>query len=99
MIIVKHTDEASRGSFSVTRLTEVGQEIFDGLRVPVDMDHVCWVLELLESKGWQTELWAKWEQTGPISPETQRWPFKKRYKIDHRRTSSRSGVWRATTVN
>ena len=103
MIIVKHTDEASRGSFSITRLTEVGQEIsaraVNGLMVPVDMDHVCWVLELFESKGWQTELWARWEHTGPISPETQRWPFKQKYKIDHRRTSSQSGVWRATTVN
>ena len=99
MIIVKHTDRASRGSFSVTKLTEVGQEIFDSLRVPVDMDHVSWVLELLDSKGWETELWGKWEQTGSVAPETQRWSFKKRYKIDHRRTSSQSAVRRATTGN
>ena len=93
MIIVKHTDRVSRGSFSVTRLTEVGQEIFDNLRVPVDMDHVSWVLELLESSGWETELWGRWEKTGPVGSETQRWPFKVRYEIDHRRTSSQSAAY------
>ena len=93
MIIVKHTDRVSRGSFSVTRLTEVGQEIFDNLRVPVDMDHVSWVLELLESSGWETELWGRWEKTGPVDSETQRWPFKVRYEIDHRRTSSQSAAY------
>ena len=96
MITIKHTKRASRGSFTVTKLTEVGQEIFDSLRVPVDMDHVSWVLELLESKGWETELWAKWERTEPVNPETQRWSFKKRYRIDHRRNSSVSAVQRAT---
>ena len=70
MILVKHTDRASRGPFVVTKLTEVGQEVADSLRGPVDMDHVNWVLESLESKGWETELWGKWEKTGPEDPGT-----------------------------
>ncbi len=96
MIILKHTDQTSRGSFSVTKLTEVGQEVFDSLSVPVDMDHVSWVLESLESKGWETELWGKWEKVGSEDPRTQNWSFKKRYKIDHHRTTSQSAVRQAT---
>ena len=93
VILVKHTDRASRGPFVVTKLTEVGQEVADSLRVPVDMDHVSWVLESLENKGWETELWGKWEKTEPEDPGTLSWPFKVRYEVDHRSTTSR----RATT--
>ena len=49
MIIVKHTERVSHGSFMVTKLTEAGQEIFDNLRVSVDMDYVIGVLELVVS--------------------------------------------------
>ncbi len=99
MIIVKQTERVSRGPFSVTKLTEVGQEVFGSLRVPVDMDHVSWVLELFEGKGWETELWGKWEKTGPEDSRTQSRPFKKRYKIDHRHTRSESAVRHGTAEN
>ena len=97
MMLVKHTDRANRGPFVVTKLTEVGQEVVDSLRVPVDMDHVSWVLEFIESKGWETELWGKWEKTGPEDPGTRSWPINVRYEVDHRSTSLRSAVRQATT--
>ena len=96
MIVVSRTDRASSRPFTIAQLTTAGQEIVDNLRVPPDVDHLSSVLALIESRGWETELWAKWERTGPLNSETQIWPVKARYKVNHGRKVSRSEILQRT---
>ena len=92
MIVVRRTDRVSNRPFTITQLTKAGQEIVENLSVPTDVDHLSWVLTLIESRGWETELWAKWERTGPLNSKTQIWPIKARYKVSHSRKVSRSAT-------
>ena len=82
MMVLKNTGGVTRWTFPVTKLTEVGQEIFDHLNVPIDIDHVSWLLSSLENEGWETQLWAKWEKTEPDVPGAETWSFKTRYRVD-----------------
>ena len=71
VLSIEQNDSSRKLQLAVTTLTTSGKEIVALLRKPSNLEHLAWVAQHINAKGFETRLWASWTPTDPATGEWQ----------------------------